>query len=84
MVLVRTLDELEGWKLLFTERALVGLYGCYSSPDESKLALVHMGDREITLIYNRIKKEVEYVHPTTQRGAEIVGVDVTKLFRGMR
>ena len=43
-------------------------------PDETKIAQVDMNDEDVTMIWDRIEKKFEYIHPTTKKGMEIVGI----------
>lgn len=80
----KTLDDLEGWKKLFTTSSSMGsTYAAFLSPDKTKLAQVHLEDREITLIFNRETKKIEYIHPTTLEGMKAVGATIETLEASM-
>jgi len=75
----KTLRDLKGWKELFQMRSQEGnLYAVYVSPDERRMAQVHVDDDEVSLILNRGTNHIEYAHPKTLLGAErVLGHPVT-------
>jgi len=75
----KTLRDLKGWKELFQMRSPEGnLYAVYVSPDENRMAQVHVDDDEVSLILNRKTNHIEYAHPKTLLGAErVLGHPVT-------
>ena len=74
----RALKDLEGWTQtisLPSIRSESKGYTVFMSPDEKRVAQVEMSTEEVTLIFNRETKKIEYLHPTTLLGMKRVGMD---------
>ena len=54
-------------------------YTLFVSPDQNRLALVDMGDDEVTMIWNRSEKKIEYIHPVTEQGMKKLGITSDQL-----
>jgi len=83
------LKDLEGWKYVGSIQSSLNIlrggkgYGIFLSSDETKIAQVDMNDDDVTIIWDRIGKKFEYVHPITKRGMDLVGItpeDLAKKF----
>ena len=73
----KSLKDLEGWSPVVSMRGLWSWregYTVFESPDRKLVAQVDMSDEEVTLIYNREEKKIEYIHPVTERGMKIMGI----------
>jgi len=73
----KTLKDLEGWSPVVSMRGLWPWregYTIFESPDRKLVAQVDMTDEEVTMIYNREEKKIEYIHPVTERGMKITGI----------
>ena len=73
----KSLKDLEGWSPVVSMRGLWPWregYTVFESPDRKRAAQVDMTDEEVTLIYNREKKKIEYIHPTTELGMKRTGI----------
>ncbi len=83
----KTLKDLEGWSPVVS--MMMGLwpgregYTIFESPDRKLSAQVDMTDEEVTMIYNREEKKIEYIHPVTERGMKRVGITREQLEAGM-
>lgn len=75
---IKYLKDLEGWTQTGLSMSSIWLwhegYTVFTSPDEKRIAPVDMNDEEVTLIFNRETKKLEYVHPTTELGMRRVGI----------
>lgn len=73
----KTLKDLEGWSPVVSMRGLWPWregYTLFESPDRKMIAQVDMTDEEVTMIWNREEKKIEYIHPVTELGMKITGV----------
>jgi len=73
----KSLKDLEGWSPVVSTRGLWPWregYTLFESPDRKMIAQVDMTDEEVTMIWNREKKKIEYIHPVTELGMKITGV----------
>lgn len=73
----RALKDLEGWTQtisLPSIRPESEGYTVFMSPDKKRVAQVEMSKEEVTLIFNRETKKIEYIHPITLLGMERIGV----------
>jgi len=83
----KSLKDLEGWSPTISMRGLWPWregYTVFESPDRKLVAQVDMTDEEVTLIYNREEKKIEYIHPVTERGMKITGITREQMEAGMR
>ena len=82
----KSLKDLEGWSPTVSMRGLWPWregYTVFESPDRKMVAQVDMTDEEVTLIYNREEKKIEYIHPVTELGMKRVGITREQLETGM-
>lgn len=70
----KTLKDLEGWTNMGSTPGLIGSYALLISPDKKRVAQVHLQDEEVSMIFNREEKKIEYLHPKTAIGMERVGI----------
>ena len=73
----KSLKALEGWSPVVSTRGLWAWregYTLFECPDRKMIAQVDMTDEEVTMIYNREKRKIEFIHPVTERGMKITGV----------
>ncbi len=74
------LKDLEGWKYVGSVESSINIsrggkgYGMFLSPDETKIAQVDMNNDDVTIIWDRLGKKFEYVHPITRKGMDIIGI----------
>jgi hypothetical protein len=74
----KRLKDLEGWtQTRFSTPSIWSWrkgYSVFISPDGNRVAQVDMSDEEVSLIFNRETKKMEYLHPTTIIGMKAAGV----------
>lgn len=70
----KTMKDLEGWTSMGSTPGLIGSYTLLISPDKKRVAQVHLQDDEVSMIFNREEKKIEYIHPITAIGMKKVGV----------
>ena len=72
----KTLKDLEGWTSIGSMPGLMrgSNYTILKSPDGKRIAQVHLNDGEVSIIFNREEKKVEYIHSATVLGMKRVGV----------
>ncbi len=70
----KTLKDLEGWTSVGSAPGLIGTYTILLSPDKKRVAQVHLQDDEVSMIFNREEKKIEYIHPITLVGMKRVGI----------
>ena len=78
----KSLKDLEGWSQSFSMESIFPWregYSLFVSPDKKRIAMVDMGDDEVTVIWNRRDKKIEYIHPVTERGMKRLGITFEQL-----
>ena len=74
-----TLSDLKGWRIIGPR--VLDLYDLYQSPDETRLAVIHPQDEDVVLIMDHDTGYAEYIHPTTRRGLERMGLTVPQFIK---
>ena len=77
-----TLSDLQGWRVIGPR--IFDLYDFYQSPDGMRLAVVHQQDEDVVLIMDHDTGYAEYIHPTTQRGLERMGLTVPQFIKMLK
>ncbi len=83
----KSLKDLEGWSQSISMKSIFPWregYSLFISPDKKRIAQVDLGDDEVTVIWNRSDKKIEYIHPVTERGMKRLGITFEQLSSGMR
>lgn len=78
----KSLKDLEGWSQSISMESIFPWregYSLFVSPDKKRIAQVDMGDDEVTVIWNRSDKKIEYIHPVTERGMKRLGITFEQL-----